>query len=39
MYDGSDITYYDKLLLTIRNFHDLCAILREHVVLSKCLML
>jgi hypothetical protein len=29
MYDGSDITCYDKLRLTKRNFHDLCAILRE----------
>jgi len=29
MYDRSDVTCYDKLRLTKRNFHDLCAILRE----------
>jgi hypothetical protein len=29
MYDGSEVTCYDKLRLTKRNFHDLCAILRE----------
>jgi hypothetical protein len=29
MYDRSDVTCYDKLHLTKRNFHDLCAILRE----------
>jgi hypothetical protein len=28
-YDGSDVTCYDKLRLTKRNFHDLCAMLRE----------
>jgi hypothetical protein len=28
-YDGSDTTCYDKLRLTKRNFHDLCAMLRE----------
>ncbi|KAG2578391.1 hypothetical protein PVAP13_6NG163803, partial [Panicum virgatum] len=29
MYDRSDVTCYDKLRLTKRNFHDLCAILLE----------
>jgi hypothetical protein len=29
MYDRSDVTCYDKLRLTKRNFHDLCAILWE----------
>ena len=28
-YDGSETTCYDKLRLTKRNFHDLCAMLRE----------
>ena len=28
-YDGSETTCYDKLCLTKRNFHDLCAMLRE----------
>ena len=28
-YDGSEITCYDKLRVTKRNFHDLCAMLRE----------
>ena len=29
MYDGSEVTCYDKLCLTKRNFHDLCTMLRE----------
>lgn len=29
MYDGSDVTCYDELRLTKRNFHDLCTLLRE----------
>ncbi|CAL5036409.1 unnamed protein product [Urochloa decumbens] len=29
MYHGSEVTCYDKLRLTKRNFHDLCALLRE----------
>ncbi|CAL5067541.1 unnamed protein product [Urochloa decumbens] len=29
MYDGSELTCYDKLRLTKRNFHDLCIMLRE----------
>ena len=28
-YNGSETTCYDKLRLTKRNFHDLCALLRE----------
>ena len=28
-YEGSETTCYDKLRLTKRNFHDLCAMLRE----------
>ena len=28
-YDGSEANCYDKLRLTKRNFHDLCAMLRE----------
>ena len=28
-YEGSKTTCYDKLRLTKRNFHDLCAMLRE----------
>uniref|UniRef100_A0ACD5WVN9 Uncharacterized protein n=1 Tax=Avena sativa TaxID=4498 RepID=A0ACD5WVN9_AVESA len=28
-YDGSEAYCYDKLRLTKRNFHDLCAMLRE----------
>ena len=29
MYDGTEIACYDQLRLTKRNFHDLCAMLRE----------
>ena len=29
MYDGAEVTCYDQLRLTKRNFHDLCAMLRE----------
>ena len=29
MYDGTEIACYDQLRLTRRNFHDLCAMLRE----------
>jgi hypothetical protein len=29
MYDGSEVTCYDELRLTKRNFHDLCIMLRE----------
>ena len=29
MYDGSEVTCYDNLRLTKRNFHGLCIILRE----------
>ena len=33
-YDGSEENCYDKLRLTKRNFHDLCAMLREKCGLS-----
>jgi hypothetical protein len=29
LYDASEVTCYDELRLTKRNFHDLCAMLRE----------
>ena len=29
MYDSSEVTCYDELCLTKRNFHDLCIMLRE----------
>ncbi|CAM0874640.1 unnamed protein product [Alopecurus aequalis] len=29
MYDGTEVACYDQLRLTKRNFHDLCAMLRE----------
>jgi hypothetical protein len=29
LYDGEEVTCYDQLRLTKRNFHDLCAMLRE----------
>ena len=29
LYNGSEVTCYDELRLTERNFHDLCAMLRE----------
>jgi hypothetical protein len=29
MYDGSEVTCYDELRLTKRNFHELCTMLRE----------
>ena len=29
MYDGAEVTCYDQLRLTKRNFHDLCTMLRE----------
>ena len=29
MYDGAKVACYDQLRLTKRNFHDLCAMLRE----------
>ncbi|CAM0943673.1 unnamed protein product [Alopecurus aequalis] len=29
LYDGSEVTCYDELRLTKRNFHDLCTMLRE----------
>ncbi|XBI50433.1 hypothetical protein VPH35_113836 [Triticum aestivum] len=29
MYDGAEVTCYDQLCLTKRNFHDLCTMLRE----------
>jgi hypothetical protein len=29
MYDGAEVACYDQLQLTKRNFHDLCAMLRD----------
>ena len=29
LYNGSEVACYDELRLTKRNFHDLCAMLRE----------
>ncbi|KAL6882103.1 hypothetical protein ACP4OV_011575 [Aristida adscensionis] len=37
MYDGSEVTCYDELRLTKRNFHDLCTILRERCGLGDSL--
>jgi hypothetical protein len=36
-YEGSEATCYDKLRLTKRNFHDLCAMLREKCGLEDSL--
>ena len=35
MYDGSEVTCYDELRLTKRNFHDLCIMLRERCGLRE----
>ena len=35
MYDSSEVTCYDELCLTKRNFHDLCIMLRERCGLHE----
>jgi hypothetical protein len=34
MYDGTEVACYDHLRLTKSNFHNLCAMLREKLILT-----